>query len=536
MRSSTLTRQCDSPKYPLPLCATFPFTAARGSRTCRLGSFQAPLTLRLSSHAADTRPALSAPPQRRRGPRLFADASTDFNMPLMEISDVQAQAALAALEPEFLALMEAKQVPVELQALIGHLGVTRLTTFAHLEADEVKIREMMKADFGLDPSEGIRARIHMASMVETWKAARQRVQVAEEAAAEARAVGKPRELMAPQASSLRRAYTTVHGKLEDEEWPCRDYLAWRFAQFEEGEFRAENLTDVVDMTTAGDDGADPSFSMLLTPSGKVATMRHKVKTDPPKNPEQLRRFYRLMSTHWQVMRQVYPNRRVVAHASTEVWNHLVTYLLGPRVAEYRSRHNVRISWAGLLEYEFRIRKQAMLLMTEQGMELDTALRTAWTDPVLENRYFTLELVTSGEKVGSASGINQEKGDGKTGSKRALDRELAEVKKLRSQLEQSLKSSNTQHGGSSSSGGAKGGGKGSAGKKGGLTIKMLNELRKKETLATRARGSAVMICTFFQLKTCNRGAECSYDHICLRCHQPGHGIFDCTATPRAKGSK
>ncbi len=457
-------------------------------------------------------------------------------MPLMVISDAQAQAGLAALEPEFLSLLEAKQVPVELRALVGHLGVTRLTTFAHLEADEVKIREMMKVDFGLDPAEGMKARIHMASMVETWKAARQRVQVAEEAAAEARAVGKPRELMAPQASSLRRAHAAVHGKLEDEEWPCRDYLAWRFAQFEEGEFRAENLADVVDMATAGDDGADPSFSMLFTSSGKLATVRHKAKTDPPKNPEQLRRFYRLMSTHWQVMRQVYPDRRVVAHASTEVWNHLVTFLLGPRVAEYRSRNNVRISWAGLLEYEFRIRKQAMLLMTEQGMELDIALRTAWTDPVLENRYFTLELVTSGEKLGGSSGNSQEKGDGKAGSKRALDRELAEVKKLRTQLEQTLKTTSTQQGGSSSSGGAKGGGKGPASKKSGLTIKMLNELRKKESLATRARGSAVMICTFFQLKTCNRGAECTYDHICLRCHQPGHGIFDCTATPRAKNSK
>ncbi len=119
-------------------------------------------------------------------------------MPLMQINDAQAQAGLAALEPEFLALMEAKQVPVELRALIGHLGVTRMTTFAHLEADEVKVRDMMKVDFGLDPSEGMRARIHMAAMVETWKAARQRVQVADEAAAEARAVGKPRELMAPQ--------------------------------------------------------------------------------------------------------------------------------------------------------------------------------------------------------------------------------------------------------------------------------------------------------------------------------------------------
>ncbi len=53
-------------------------------------------------------------------------------MPLLILDDVQTQAGLSALEPEFLAMMESKQVPLELRAILGHLGVTRLTTFAHL--------------------------------------------------------------------------------------------------------------------------------------------------------------------------------------------------------------------------------------------------------------------------------------------------------------------------------------------------------------------------------------------------------------------
>ncbi len=459
-------------------------------------------------------------------------------MPLMTISADEHQAGIAALEPEFLALLESKQAPLEIRALLGHMGVTRLSTFAHLEASEEAVRTMLTKDLGLDPSEGMKMRIHMAAMVEVWKAARQRVQVAEETAAEARAQGRPRELMAPQAQSLRRAHSNVYGKLEDEEWPSRDYLAWRFSQFDEGEFRAETLSDVVNMVAAGDDGAEPSFSMLLTTTGKVATMRQRTKVDPPKTPEQLRRCYRLMATAWEVMKQVYPDRRMLAHYTSDVWNTLVSHLLGPKVAEYRSRNNIGISWAGLLEYEYRIRKHAMMLVTEQGFQLEVALRAGWTDPTLENRYFTLELVTSGEKSVGDQGGSGGKGGKKGNNKRALDRELAEVKRLKAQLAETIKanagsgSSSGANGNPGSSGGKpKGGGK----SRGSPNIRDLNALRNKEVLNNKDP-QGVVVCQFFNIKNCNRGESCQFSHVCLRCHKGGHTIFECTVAPKPKAGK
>jgi hypothetical protein len=81
-------------------------------------------------------------------------------MPVTVISLEESQAGLAALEPEFLALLETKQAPLEIRALLGHLGVTRLSTFAHLEATEEAIRTMITNDLGLDPSEGMKAYPH----------------------------------------------------------------------------------------------------------------------------------------------------------------------------------------------------------------------------------------------------------------------------------------------------------------------------------------------------------------------------------------
>ncbi len=257
-------------------CASYPFsTSVR--RDCLAGLEELVGVAALAfPHTISARPSPVSGLRLARRSRPLSTPTWTLDcylaMPLIAITAEESQAGLASLEPEFLALLETKQAPLEVRALLGHLGVTRLSTFAHLEASEEAVRRMLTNDLGLDPADGMKTRISMAAMVEVWKTARQRVQVADEAAAEARAQGRPRDLMAPQAQSLRRAHSTIDGKLEDEEWPSRDYLAWRFSQFEEGEFRAESLSDVVNMVAAGDDGAEPSFSMLLMTTGKVATL------------------------------------------------------------------------------------------------------------------------------------------------------------------------------------------------------------------------------------------------------------------------
>jgi hypothetical protein len=177
----------------------------------------------------------------------------------------------------------------------------------------------------------------------------------------------------------------------------------------------------------------------------------------------------------------------------------------------------------------------MMLITEKAYHLEEALRAGWTDPTLENRYFTLELVTSGEKTGSNSGGNVNKGGNKGSNKRALDRELAEVKRLRAQLAETVKSqasSSSGKGGNAGSGGSNPKGK-SKGK--GLTISKLNELRRNESI-TNKDTQGTIICQFFNIKSCNRGDGCRFVHVCLRCHQSGHIIFDCTAAPKPKGAK
>ncbi len=169
-----------------------------------------------------------------------------------------------------------------------------------------------------------------------------------------------------------------------------------------------------------------------------------MRVEDPKTPEGLRASYRLMATHWQIMRQVYPDRRFVAGYDASVWDKLITHLLGQKVWGYRSRANMGLSWEGLLEFEFQIRQFAMTKVSEENFTLNDALKVAMFDPNLENRFFTLELVTSGERRG---GKSHQPTDEMTALKRTMEQQQQELKRLRTQISKSK-----GKGSSSSSGG------------------------------------------------------------------------------------
>ena len=53
-------------------------------------------------------------------------------MPLIALNIEEAKQGLEALRPEMRALPEDKEVPSNVQAVLGHLGVTQVETFANL--------------------------------------------------------------------------------------------------------------------------------------------------------------------------------------------------------------------------------------------------------------------------------------------------------------------------------------------------------------------------------------------------------------------
>ncbi len=278
-------------------------------------------------------------------------------MPLVEISEEQRAAGLAGLSSELSYLLEEKLVDQQVRGLLGHFQIVNTEILSAVATDEASFRRMVKNDLGLDPEEGIDSRIKSAHLVNAWRAARERLQRQEAADAEARAEGRPRELPRQTQVTLRKMYEEIHGELDDTICPSYGYNNERLSQIEEGDFRAEMLSQVVSFAEAREESADPELSFSLTRSSTVKLSKVRSRVPPPRDAEELRERYKVMITHWEMMKIKHPERPVFKHLDDRVWNKLLEYLLGPTVGKYRSSKGVGLAWDDLLKYEFEIRKR-----------------------------------------------------------------------------------------------------------------------------------------------------------------------------------
>ncbi len=474
-------------------------------------------------------------------------------MPLVQKTEEEIVAGLAQMTPELATILEEKDVRRDVRAILGMNGMRRFGTFANYASSEEALRVRIQRDLGLGEDDPMDLQIQISSLIEAWRSARNRVQHQETVQEEARAAGRVRDLTIPEGRTLRDSHEDAYRRLEDYEYPSRDYLGWRFSQFETGTFLAEELSQVVSYARAGDERADPPLDLQFTPGvSKVMAVRRIVTAPIPTEPEGLREAFNLMKVHWQVVRLRFPDRSIFFDYADTIWDELVAYLLGPRVWQYRSDRGYGLSWNDMLTYGYEIRKEAMRnASVRRGTPLAKALREAMECGKLENRFFTLPLATSAERKdarGARAGSSTDgTGAGDGGRKRELDGEMEQVKRLRKQLADALR--DVKRG----KGGGRGGGKNlpalpppppqplalrdaadrpiDESRK-----KKFAEVSKREKFVWKVEGTGQLICRFFQHGNCKFGdADCRFAHICVRCHHPGHSCLDaaCKGKPKYK---
>ncbi len=151
-------------------------------------------------------------------------------MAVVQITEAEAAQGLSALNSELRYMLEEKSVDKELMSLLGHFGIIDSETFAGIASDEASLRTMMKDDLGLDADGPIGVRVRSSRLINAWRTSRERIKRQSEADAEARAEGRPRELPRMSHISLRRAYETLHGEVDDQEFPASTYNNERITQ------------------------------------------------------------------------------------------------------------------------------------------------------------------------------------------------------------------------------------------------------------------------------------------------------------------
>ena len=133
----------------------------------------------------------------------------------------------------------------QLQAAFFNNGITTVQKFSSFFRSEADLIDVLRDSFNTDAAQGLEARSQVASVICSWRETqtKQKRQAEVEAEMDTREWTKP--IPTGDYINLRTAFMRVYGKVEDRVTPSKEYLEKKLQELENGEFRAENLSEVV---------------------------------------------------------------------------------------------------------------------------------------------------------------------------------------------------------------------------------------------------------------------------------------------------
>ncbi len=316
------------------------------------------------------------------------------------------QEGVAALDSELRFILEDKGINEETMAKIGLARITRINVFANIESQEDRLRDWIKEDLGIEGrGEG---RVTTAQLIDAWETARKRVRTQQDAEAEARTQGRPRELLLGQQLELRKTFEKMVGEVKDKLYPAYTSINTKLSEIEEGELRAEPLDEIVPREREDADSGDLKVDFTR---GTIKLKKTIIKGHMPRNAEELRTIYRLMSNLWLVLRCKLPGRKLFDGLSKETFADLLDHLLGEHILELNVEDDngntlAQTSWKNMLRYEFELRKMAIKLVNREGETLHNALKRASMDGELRTRYIVTTLALEGSRTSTKRPFQQ----------------------------------------------------------------------------------------------------------------------------------
>ena len=278
------------------------------------------------------------------------------------LTDELADKAVAELSGELKYLYETAGVPLMIMAKLSSLGITTADILAKVVSSEAELRSFMKDDVGMDPSASAGNRVAMAKLCNAWESSCLRGKKRKEEDAEQRVSDLPRRLPRNEHAELRKTFTKRHRETEDRHTPHPEYIERKLQQLEDGDLKAERLTEVVSL--ADDDGGDQrGLGFETQTDGTVKFKKTNAKTGTvPQNSEEFRTKTKLIAHLWGYIRLKVGARAYLDGYEFILWEDYADYILGDKVAAISVAHptlkmSCRPTWQLVLSYEFEFRKQ-----------------------------------------------------------------------------------------------------------------------------------------------------------------------------------
>ena len=416
----------------------------------------------------------------------------------------------ATLSTEFKFLLDREKVPEDVAKKLAEFGIDTIAKFGALVDTPDEMREMLKADFGLDSKGGgLDAKCKVATILVAWSTARKRADKLAEHEGQQEVDGVPKRMATGDHGAMRKTLEGRHWKLEDELVPAKSYVERIMDRVEKDDLKAELLTEVLSIR----DDTEEVMAPVWGKDGTLRAMKVATKLALPQNPEQLRRRVNVLGAAWAFVASAHGGRPYLKDFDLHVFTEYADHLLGEFVLGLLTGgEGVAASaadWEVLLTFEHEVRRD-MIHRMMNGKTLSAALREAWADPVVKDRYLVTPLQSRTiskrprEVAVQIQGLQIQGAPG-TG-KRARRRAAAEAA-AKAHVKQN----------------DKGKGKGKHGKGKGKGKRPDNGCQSQTTNGKR-------ICYNFndQSVKCAR-SNCPFVHVCGICFKENRPMYDCDHT-------
>lgn len=412
-----------------------------------------------------------------------------------QLSDAQ-KASLARMAPDLQFILSEREVSATLQVQLAESGIKTVGLFVSFVDTKAQLRDALAAQFNLDPNEaGISVdvkrerQMNCARLVDSWDTATKRAEEADRVQAEQKASRLPMTLSRSSHITLRQRYEKDHGRLQDKSWPCQQLIEKRFEEVEEGEVRADPLSEVVSVEEVQED----VIGAVMDRDGAIRMKKASKSIPLPKDSEELRNRLKILGVTFQLAAYKHSSRLWLSTTTPGVWRDHADFILGEDIWNFQITtmdFKVTPPWQVVLSYEFQVRKQACRYIMFENLDISAAMLKARKCTETKEKYFSTPValsaaVSRGTKRPAEPLTADERGKGKGKSK----------------------------------GKAKGANKGNGATKKG---KGKGKARFPKTKTPDGRS----ICYKFQDGQCNN-ASCAFCHVCANC-LGDHPMSGCTS--------
>ena len=306
-------------------------------------------------------------------------------------------------------LWDDSSIELDLQVKFVNAGYKTLRIFVGIADSKPELRQVLAADFGLDPAaQGAapNARQQVACVLSAWDGASQLTIREASLRAEAKTLGVPKNVTVPERTAMKRVYETSFGKLPTAEQPSPTYLSLKSEEIETEEPTASPLDEV----TSADEVAAETVTSGLDSSGRIIVTKKRSKGSLPSGPEDLRMKLRVEANTWIYLAGKFTSKGWLQNLTPQIFQRYCDYFLGVKCNKMEipdatgDKAPLHPPWALVLHYEHACRKWAFEQVREDGAELATVLLQSIRDPEIKEIHFTSPIALMGRSGHSSSSL------------------------------------------------------------------------------------------------------------------------------------